>query len=119
MVTGKADAMLADSPVVAYAIKQSGGKLEALGDIYEAAPYGYVVPKAETEFAEAIVRGPQGDRGRRQRTRPRWRSGASSRARSTTSQSIRRDHHHPGSRRVERADRPGMIHAVPVRHPGR
>ncbi len=55
VITGKADAMLADSPVVAYAIKQSGGKLEALGDIYEAAPYGYVVPKAETEFADAIV----------------------------------------------------------------
>jgi polar amino acid transport system substrate-binding protein len=55
VVTGKADAMLADSPVVAYAVKQSGGKLEALGDIYEAAPYGYVLPKGETEFGEAIV----------------------------------------------------------------
>jgi polar amino acid transport system substrate-binding protein len=55
VVSGKADAMLADSPVVAYAVKQSGGKLEALGDIYDAAPYGYVVPKDETEFAEAIV----------------------------------------------------------------
>jgi polar amino acid transport system substrate-binding protein len=55
VVSGKADAMLADSPVVAYAVKQSGGKLEALGDIYEAAPYGYVVPKDQTEFAEAIV----------------------------------------------------------------
>jgi polar amino acid transport system substrate-binding protein len=55
VVSGKADAMLADSPVVAYAVKQAGGKIEALGDIYEAAPYGYVVPKAETEFAEAIV----------------------------------------------------------------
>jgi polar amino acid transport system substrate-binding protein len=55
VVTGKADAMLADSPVVAYAVKQSGGKLEALGDIYEAAPYGYVLPKGETEFAQAIV----------------------------------------------------------------
>jgi polar amino acid transport system substrate-binding protein len=55
VVTGKADAMLADSPVVAYAVKQSGGKLEALGDIYDAAPYGYVLPKGETEFAEAIV----------------------------------------------------------------
>ena len=55
VVTGKADAMLADSPVVAYAIKQSGGKLEALGDIYDAAPYGYVLPKGQTEFAEAIV----------------------------------------------------------------
>ena len=96
VVTGRADAMLADSPVVAYAIKQSGGKLEALGDIYEAAPYGYVVPKAETEFAEAIVQALEeieADGG----TRPRWPSGASSRARSTTSQSTRRDHHHPSS----------------------
>ena len=53
--SGKADAMLADSPVVAYAVKQTGGKLETLGDIYDAAPYGYVLPKDQTEFAEAIV----------------------------------------------------------------
>jgi polar amino acid transport system substrate-binding protein len=55
VASGKADAMLADSPVVAYAVKQSGGKVEALGDIYDAAPYGYVMPKGETEFAQAIV----------------------------------------------------------------
>jgi polar amino acid transport system substrate-binding protein len=55
VATGKADAMLADSPVVAYAIKQSAGKLEAAGDVYDAAPYGYVVPKAETAFAQAIA----------------------------------------------------------------
>jgi polar amino acid transport system substrate-binding protein len=55
VVSGKADAMLADSPIVAYAVKQSGGKLEALGDIYDAAPYGYVLPKGEEEFAQAIV----------------------------------------------------------------
>jgi polar amino acid transport system substrate-binding protein len=55
VVSGKADAMLADSPVVAYAVKQSAGKLATLGDIYEAAPYGYVLPKAETDFAAAIV----------------------------------------------------------------
>jgi polar amino acid transport system substrate-binding protein len=53
--TGKADAMLADSPVVAYAVKQSGGKIEAVGDIYDAAPYGYVIPKDETDLANAIV----------------------------------------------------------------
>jgi polar amino acid transport system substrate-binding protein len=53
VVSGKADAMLADSPVVAYAIQQSG-KLEQLGDIYDSAPYGIVVPKEETEFATAI-----------------------------------------------------------------
>jgi polar amino acid transport system substrate-binding protein len=55
VVGGKADAMLADSPIVAYAAKQSGGKLEALGDIYDAAPYGYVLPKGETEFGQAIA----------------------------------------------------------------
>jgi polar amino acid transport system substrate-binding protein len=55
VATGKADAMLADSPVIAYAIKQSGGKIEAVGDVYDAAPYGYVVPKAQTEFAQALV----------------------------------------------------------------
>jgi polar amino acid transport system substrate-binding protein len=53
--SGKADAMLADSPVVAYAVKQSGGKIEAAGDIYDAAPYGYVVPKEQTGLADAIV----------------------------------------------------------------
>ena len=55
VVSGKADAMLADSPVVAYAVQQSKDKLETLGDIYDAAPYGYVVPKSETAFADALV----------------------------------------------------------------
>ena len=53
VVSGKADAMLADSPVVAYAIQQSG-KLEPVGEVYDSAPYGIVVPKEETEFATAI-----------------------------------------------------------------
>ena len=55
LVAGKADAMLADSPVVLYAIKQSNDQLEKVGDIYDAAPYGYVVPKSETAFAQAIA----------------------------------------------------------------
>ena len=55
VVNGRADAMLADSPVIAYAVKQSAGKLATLGEIYEAAPYGYVVPKDETEFADALA----------------------------------------------------------------
>jgi polar amino acid transport system substrate-binding protein len=55
VANGKADAMLADSPVVAYAIKQSAGKIEAAGDVYDAAPYGYVLKKANTEFAQAIA----------------------------------------------------------------
>lgn len=55
LATGRAQAMLADSPVIAYAVEQSGGAIEAVGDIYDAAPYGYVVPKEQTELAEAIV----------------------------------------------------------------
>ncbi len=55
VISGKADAMLADSPVGLYAIKQTGDKLEALGDLYDSAPYGYVIPKDETDFANAIV----------------------------------------------------------------
>lgn len=53
VVSGKADAMLADSPVVAYAIQQAP-QLEQLGDLYGTAPYGIVVPKEETEFANAV-----------------------------------------------------------------
>ena len=56
VVAGKADAMLADSPVVAYAVKQSGDKLKAAGSIYAAAPYGYVLPKGEDQFGRAIVK---------------------------------------------------------------
>jgi polar amino acid transport system substrate-binding protein len=55
VVTGKDDAMLADSPVVAYAVKQSGDQLEPLGDIYDSAPYGYVVKKDQTDFAQALA----------------------------------------------------------------
>jgi polar amino acid transport system substrate-binding protein len=55
VASGKDDAMLADSPVVAYAVKQSKGKLEALGDIYDAAPYGYVLPKDQPQLGQAIV----------------------------------------------------------------
>ncbi|MEH0934929.1 ABC transporter substrate-binding protein [Micromonospora psammae] len=54
VVSGKDDAMLADSPVGAYAVKQSNGQLELLGDIYEAAPYGYAVKKDQQAFAEVL-----------------------------------------------------------------
>jgi polar amino acid transport system substrate-binding protein len=42
-VSGKDDAMSADSPVIAYAVKQAGGRLAALGDAFGTAPYGYVL----------------------------------------------------------------------------
>jgi polar amino acid transport system substrate-binding protein len=45
VVLGQVDAMSADSPVTAYAIKQSNGKLEPAGEIFDAAPYGWPVAK--------------------------------------------------------------------------
>jgi polar amino acid transport system substrate-binding protein len=55
IVSGKDDAGLADSPVMAYAVKQTKGQLELLGDVYDSAPYGYVVKKDQTQFAQALA----------------------------------------------------------------
>jgi polar amino acid transport system substrate-binding protein len=55
VITGKDDGMLADSPVCAYAVKQTNGQLALVGDIYDSAPYGYVLPKDQTDFASAIA----------------------------------------------------------------
>ena len=54
VVSGKDDAMLADAPAVAYAVKQTG-QLELLGGIYHSAPYGYVIEKDQTKFAPLIA----------------------------------------------------------------
>jgi polar amino acid transport system substrate-binding protein len=55
VITGKDDAMLADSPVCAYAVKQTNGQLALVGQIYDSAPYGYVLPKDQTDFGGAIA----------------------------------------------------------------
>jgi|tagenome__1003787_1003787.scaffolds.fasta_scaffold20217664_1 polar amino acid transport system substrate-binding protein len=57
VVTGKDDAMLADSPVCAYAVKQTNGQLALVGDIYDSAPYGYVLPKAQATDMGAAIEG--------------------------------------------------------------
>lgn len=54
VVSGKADAMLADSPVIVYALSQTGDQLEQVGQMYDAAPYGIIVPLDDTEFADLI-----------------------------------------------------------------
>lgn len=56
VVSGKDDAMSADSPVTAYAVQQTGGKLATLGPSYGTAPYGYVLKKGQTEFAKAVAK---------------------------------------------------------------
>ena len=51
---GKLQAMYADSPIIAYAVEQTEGSVETLGDITDAAPYGAVVAKDDTELAKAV-----------------------------------------------------------------
>jgi polar amino acid transport system substrate-binding protein len=53
LVQGRVQAMLADSPIAAYAVKQTQG-LELIGDIYDAAPYGIVVAQDQKGTADAI-----------------------------------------------------------------
>jgi polar amino acid transport system substrate-binding protein len=50
----RAQAMLADSPVVDYALSKTNGQLEAVGDAYDTAPYGIAVPKGDGNYAKAI-----------------------------------------------------------------
>ncbi|WP_369183163.1 ABC transporter substrate-binding protein [Streptomyces sp. Y1] len=45
LIAGRDQAMMADSPVIDYALKQTNGQLEKLGDTYDSAPYGVVVDK--------------------------------------------------------------------------
>src|SRR3954451_848374 len=55
VVSGKDDAGLADLPVSVYAVQQTNGQLQLLGDAYGEAPYGYVVKKEQTPFASAMA----------------------------------------------------------------
>ncbi len=54
VVQGQAKAMLADSPITAYAVKQSNGALALDGDVYDAAPYGYAIAKTSGTLKDAI-----------------------------------------------------------------
>ena len=55
VILGQVDAMSADSPVTAYAIKQANGKLEAAGEVFEAAPYGWPVKK-ESALGQSMLK---------------------------------------------------------------
>jgi polar amino acid transport system substrate-binding protein len=54
--SGRADVVMADSPVAAYAAKQSNGAFTLVGQAYGTAPYGIAVPKdsAHAGLADAI-----------------------------------------------------------------
>ncbi|MQA94522.1 MAG: transporter substrate-binding domain-containing protein [Streptosporangiales bacterium] len=55
IVAGKVDAMAADSPIVGYAIKQTSGQLQMLGQVYDAAPYGYAIGKESGTMKDAVL----------------------------------------------------------------
>ncbi|NEG69479.1 ABC transporter substrate-binding protein [Bifidobacterium choloepi] len=54
VVSGKADVFYADSPVGGYAIEQSDGALEELGDIQDSALEGIAIAKDDEQLAKAI-----------------------------------------------------------------
>ena len=118
--------MLADSPVVAYAIVQTTGKLELIGEIYDSAPYGYAVPKEKADFAKAIQGAVQKPDGQRHLPADPDPVGRGERGdhhpRSTRSSDPGRPMTREASDTRDRAGRRGApepIKAIPVRHPGR
>ena len=54
VVTGKADVFYADSPVAGYAISQTDGQLEALGDVEGVAKQGIAIKKGDQQLDEAV-----------------------------------------------------------------
>ncbi|MFC7448976.1 ABC transporter substrate-binding protein [Rhodococcus daqingensis] len=58
LILGRVDALSADSPVTAYAIKRSGGRLEAAGEVFDSAPYGWPLAKG-SPLAPALQRAMQ------------------------------------------------------------
>ncbi|MGV0644601.1 bifunctional serine/threonine-protein kinase/transporter substrate-binding domain-containing protein [Mycolicibacterium sp. XJ2546] len=53
LINGEVDAMSADSPVTGFAIKTSGGALEAAGQVFDSALYGWPVAKG-SPLAESL-----------------------------------------------------------------
>lgn len=54
LVGGKIDVMYADSPVGQYAALQTGGQIEQLGEVTDAAPQGIAVAKDDAELTAAL-----------------------------------------------------------------
>lgn len=55
LVSGKIDGMLADSPIIGYAVKETGDKLEVVGEMYDTAPYGFAMGKNSGTFKDAVL----------------------------------------------------------------
>jgi polar amino acid transport system substrate-binding protein len=53
--SGRAELGMADSPVVAYQIKQSNGQFKLIGKSYAFAPYGLAIPKTSGMTAPILA----------------------------------------------------------------
>lgn len=56
LVNGGIDAMSADSPIIGYALSQTGDQLQTLGPVYDAAPQGITVAKTDTALADVLTK---------------------------------------------------------------
>ena len=54
LVNGSIDAMAADSPIIGYAITQTNGAVEKIGDTYDSAPQGIAVAKSDMALTQLI-----------------------------------------------------------------
>ena len=54
VLMGRADALSADSPVSAWSVNRSDGRMEMVGEMFDAAPYGFAVPK-DSDLGPAIA----------------------------------------------------------------
>lgn len=54
VLTGRADALSADSPVTAWAVNRSDGEMELTGEMMQAAPYGFAVTK-DSQLGPAVA----------------------------------------------------------------
>ncbi|MDO5031784.1 ABC transporter substrate-binding protein [Corynebacterium sp.] len=73
VLMGRADAFSADSPVAAWAIDRSKGKMRTVGEMFDASPYGFAVPKG-SELGPAVAAALQHliDIGEYQRIMQQW-----------------------------------------------
>lgn len=54
VLMGRADALSADSPVSAWSVNRSDGRMVMVGEMFDAAPYGFAVPK-DSELGQAVA----------------------------------------------------------------
>jgi polar amino acid transport system substrate-binding protein len=54
LAAGRIDAYMADTPVVAYAVKQTGDKFEKVGEDQGTAPYGIALPKDPAALTTSV-----------------------------------------------------------------